>query len=122
MVTPICRFPIHITVSIIIYAKLNTFVIFLDDLSTGQKTEQSPNYKCIPSSKCAANNAVDKIFSTCMRTDTVGANSQNKAVWWFVDLGNTYSIYSVRILFKDYGHPYGAVIYTILIFLMLRFI
>ncbi|XP_078329598.1 uncharacterized protein LOC111116561 [Crassostrea virginica] len=39
---------------------------------------------------------------TCMRTDTIGGNSPYLAVWWKVDLGGVYNIYSVNILFKNY--------------------
>ncbi|XP_056003695.1 uncharacterized protein LOC130049752 [Ostrea edulis] len=79
-----------------------------DDLSKGQYTEQSKTRPCVPTSDCAANNAVDRNVGSCVRTEAFGINSQDKTMWWFVNLGNIYSIYSVRILFKDYGPEYEA--------------
>ena len=49
-----------------------------------------------------AENAVDRNTETCMRTDLMGPQSPNKTVWWRVDLGGVYNIYSVNILFKNY--------------------
>ena len=55
--------------------------------------------------KYLAGNAVDRNISTCMRTEAIGGNSPYKTVWWKVDLGGVYNIYSVNILFKNYdGH------------------
>ena len=34
--------------------------------------------------------------------DVIGRNSPNKTVWWMVDLGEVYNIYSVNIMFKNY--------------------
>ena len=48
-----------------------------------------------------AGNAVDRDITTCMRTDPIGTSSA-KTMWWMVDLGRVYSIYSVDILFKNY--------------------
>ena len=39
-----------------------------------------------------------------MRTKEIGVTSQDKEVWWKVDLGAMYNIYSVNILFKDYDN------------------
>lgn len=50
-----------------------------------------------------ASNAVDRNIATCMRTDPIGINSPDKKVWWQVDLGGVYTIYSVNILFKSYA-------------------
>ncbi|XP_056002467.1 multiple epidermal growth factor-like domains protein 10 isoform X2 [Ostrea edulis] len=77
-----------------------------DDLSKGQNANQFPIWSCKPSSICAANNAVDRIYSTCIGTDKIGPTSPEKTTWWFVNLGDVYSIYSVRILFKDHGPTY----------------
>lgn len=92
------------------------YLLFLDDLSKGQYTEQSKTRPCVPTSDCAANNAVDRNVGSCVRTEAFGINSQDKTMWWFVNLGNIYSIYSVRILFKDYGPEYGTVIHSIVSF------
>ena len=48
-----------------------------------------------------ASNAVDRDITTCMRTDPIGDNSY-KTVWWKMDLGGVYNIYSVNILFRSY--------------------
>ena len=38
-----------------------------------------------------------------MRTaEMIGKTQQEKTVWWRVDLGGVYNIYSVNILFKNY--------------------
>nr|XP_022306121.1 multiple epidermal growth factor-like domains protein 6 [Crassostrea virginica] len=37
-----------------------------------------------------------------MRTDAIGVNSHDQTVWWNVDLGRVYNIYSVNIVFKNY--------------------
>ena len=50
-----------------------------------------------------AANAVDRDITTCMRTKPIGLNAQEKTVWWKVDLGGVYNIYSVNILFKNYN-------------------
>ena len=49
-----------------------------------------------------AGNAVDRNITTCMRTDAIGVNSPDQTVWWKVDLGGVYNIYSVNIVFKNY--------------------
>lgn len=38
-----------------------------------------------------------------MRTNKIGPIFPDKTVWWKVDLGGVYNIYSVTILFKDYN-------------------
>lgn len=67
-----------------------------DDLSYNKVADQS-NFV-----QYGAGNAVDGNTATCMRSDVIGRNSQKKTVWWKVDLGKSYSIYSVNIIFKDY--------------------
>ena len=54
--------------------------------------------------KYAASNAVDRDITTCMRTKEIGQVEQipDQTVWWRVDLGGVYNIYSVNILFKNY--------------------
>lgn len=49
-----------------------------------------------------AGNALDRNSLTCMRTVDIGTRSPHKTMWWKVDLGGVYSIYSVNILFKNY--------------------
>lgn len=39
-----------------------------------------------------------------MRTNNVGPNSPDKTVWWKVDLGEMFGIYSVTILFRTYRY------------------
>ena len=55
--------------------------------------------------KNVAGNAVDRDITTCMRAAVIGSSSSYvyNTVWWRVDLGGVYSIYSVKILFKNYG-------------------
>ena len=57
-----------------------------------------------PTDAFRAGNAVDRDITTCMRTGDIGTNSQYKTVWWKVDLGGVYNIYSINILFKNYDN------------------
>ena len=70
-----------------------------DDLSHKKDASQSHTF---PGPGYGAGNAVDRNTATCMRTESVGPNNIYKAVWWKVDLGGVYNIYSVNILFKNY--------------------
>lgn len=60
-----------------------------------------------------AYNAVDRNFTTCMRTQAIGFASPYRTTWWKVDLGGVYNIYSVNIFFKNYG-VYGIFIPVVL--------
>lgn len=82
--------------------------MILDDLSNNKVATQSPMY---PGHGYDASNAVDRNSATCMRTDEIGRNSQHKTMWWNVDLGRVYSIYSIDILFENYD---GYGIYFVL--------
>nr|XP_022312538.1 multiple epidermal growth factor-like domains protein 10 isoform X2 [Crassostrea virginica] len=70
-----------------------------DDLSHNKDASQSHTVK---GTGFGAENAVDGNTATCMRTEPIGPNSPDKTVWWKVDLGGVYNIYSVNILFKNY--------------------
>ncbi|XP_062600594.1 multiple epidermal growth factor-like domains protein 10 [Saccostrea cucullata] len=41
-----------------------------------------------------------------MRSESIGLQSTYKTVWWYVNLGDVYSVYSIRILFKTYQKQY----------------
>lgn len=71
-----------------------------NDLSYDKIATQSRTYA--GSSNYAARFAVDRITLTCMRAQEIGLSSPEKTVWWKVDLGGVYSIYSIAILFKNY--------------------
>nr|XP_022311199.1 uncharacterized protein LOC111116496 [Crassostrea virginica] len=71
-----------------------------DDLSHNKDASQSHTFL---GPEYGAANAVDGNTATCMRTKDIGPNSQDKTVWWKVDLGGVYNIYSVNILFKNYN-------------------
>ena len=73
---------------------------FKDDMSYKKNASQSPTY---PGTMYGAENAVDRNITTCMRTNEIGQNSPYKTVWWRVDLGGVFNIYSVNILFKNYN-------------------
>nr|XP_022311645.1 multiple epidermal growth factor-like domains protein 10 isoform X2 [Crassostrea virginica] len=75
-----------------------------DDLSKDEVATQSTTFPPPPNDadKNIAGNAVDRDITTCMRTEHIGPNSLDKTVWWKVDLGGVYGIYSVNILFKNY--------------------
>lgn len=50
--------------------------------------------------ECVAGNAVDGNNKTCMRTEDIGINAKIHKTLWYVDLGNIYSLYSIRIEFQ----------------------
>ena len=81
-------------------------ILFKDDLSYKKDASQSHTFK---GTGYGAQNAVDGDKATCMRTKDIGPNSQDKTVWWRVDLGGVYNIYSVNILFKNYDE-YGSAV------------
>nr|XP_022307525.1 uncharacterized protein LOC111113523 [Crassostrea virginica] len=70
-----------------------------NDLSYNKNASQSHTFS---GSGYGAGNVVDGNTATCMRTKEIGINSPDKTVWWRVDLGGVYNIYSVNILFKNY--------------------
>lgn len=49
-----------------------------------------------------ASYATDRNTSTCMRTLEIGHNSPYITVWWKVDLGEVYNIYSIDIVYRNY--------------------
>lgn len=48
-----------------------------------------------------------------MRTNPIGLHDPDKTVWWKLDLGGVYSIYSIHIMFKNYP-GYGTISYLYL--------
>lgn len=74
-------------------------LLFEDNLSYNKLATQSLSY---PDSSSGARNAVDKNTATCTRQKDIGFSSLYKTVWWKVDLGGVYNIYSISILFKTY--------------------
>ncbi|XP_078329579.1 receptor-type tyrosine-protein phosphatase epsilon-like [Crassostrea virginica] len=75
-----------------------------DDLSKDKVATQSTTFPPPPhdANKNIAGNAVDRDITTCMSTELIGPNSPDQTVWWKVDLGGVYNIYSVNIMFKNY--------------------
>lgn len=71
----------------------------VDDLSDKKNASQSHTQ---PGESFHAKYAVDRNSTTCMRTIDIGGHSEYKTVWWKVDLGHNYNIYSIAILFKTY--------------------
>ena len=80
--------------------KLTCYIV-IDDLSDQKNATQSTTFPWIYD-LYKAGNAVDRDITTCMRTEVIGPSSTYKTVWWKVDLGGVYNIYSVNILFKNY--------------------
>nr|XP_022312137.1 neurogenic locus notch homolog protein 1-like isoform X2 [Crassostrea virginica] len=80
--------------------KVCVLAVAYDDLSAKKLATQSTIFADTQSYK--AENAVDRDITTCMRTEAIGPNSPYKTVWWKVDLGGVYNIYSVNIVFKNY--------------------
>ena len=77
--------------------------VIIDDLSIRKNAIQSTTEHGRNNAYQAAN-AVDGNITTCMRTQPIGAgtNVPDKTMWWKVDLGGIYNIYSVNILFRKY--------------------
>lgn len=80
-------------------------ILWIDDISYNKIATQSHTNNNNDASK-----AVDGNTATCMQTKAIGSNSPEKTVWWKVDLGGIYSIYSISILFKNYD-GYGLYFY-----------
>lgn len=87
--------------------KHSVFVcIYAVILSYNKSATQSTTYQP-DSSAFVAGNAVDGSMRTCMRTKVIGTTSPDKTVWWKVDLGAVYNIYSVDImLYHNYRVEY----------------
>ena len=82
----------------------------VDNLSVNKGATQSTTFtNNITDDRYKAGNAVDGNIMTCTRTEQIGPTSPDQTVWWMVDLGEVYNIYSVNILFKNYD-GYGTVI------------
>ena len=82
---------------------LTDFFAVIDDLSKQKYATQSTTATGIYD-LYKAGNAVDRDINTCMRSEVIGQSEQikDKTVWWKVDLGGVYNIYSVNILFRKY--------------------
>ena len=78
---------------------MTVYCPFKDDLSHNKDASQSHTFT---GTAYGAGNAVDGNTATCTRTEPIGRNSPYKTMWWRVDLGGVYNIYSVNILFKNY--------------------
>lgn len=79
----------------------NTSALFTENLSADKSTAQYRNIDTC--NTCDAGRAVDGDMNTCMRTEDIGRTSvYDKITWWYVDLGDVYNVYNIRILFRDY--------------------
>lgn len=82
---------------------MHPYFFLTDDLLFQAVASQSPIFPAASAHYLYnASNAIDRNTSTCMRTDEIGTNSPQKNMWWKVDLGTAYGIYSIDILFKNY--------------------
>lgn len=79
---------------------MSLYIFNVDDLSYKKIASQLHTF---PNTTYDAENAVDRDISTCMKTREIGLNSSYKTVWWKVDFGGVYNIYSINILFKNYN-------------------
>lgn len=70
-----------------------------DDISLNKFATQSHTWV---GTGYEAAKAVDGNPATCMRTMVIGLNSNEKTLWWKVDLGGVYNIYRVNIQYKNY--------------------
>lgn len=80
------------------------FYLSTDDLSFQKVASQSTWYEPDHNARFA----VDRNPTTWAKTYDIGRNSISKTVWWKVDLGGVYNIYSITILFRHYD-GYGIV-------------
>lgn len=48
-------------------------------------------------------NVFDRNILMCMRIKEIGCYCFEKMVWWKVDFGYIYNIYSIDIIFKNYN-------------------
>ena len=90
----------------------NIACTYTDDLSKDKVATQSTTYPHSHNNPntYVAGNAVDRDITTCMRTYGIGTTSVEKTLWWRVDLGGVYNIYSVDLLFKNYD-GYGIILH-----------
>lgn len=88
---------IHFKIRFIFYRY--NFINFTDNLSYKKLATQSLTY---PGHNTGASNAVDENTATCTKQFDIGLNVRHNTVWWKVDLGDVYPIYSISILFKTY--------------------
>lgn len=51
---------------------------------------------------CVASTVVDKNIQTCARMEDIGTTTNDRSTWWYVNLGGIYSVYNIRIQYKDY--------------------
>ncbi|XP_061185212.1 protein jagged-1b-like [Saccostrea echinata] len=74
------------------------------DISRNKRTNQSATRACITDA-CKnfylSSNAVDRNETTCSGIKVIGEGTSLKEVWWNVDLGDFYSIYSISVHFKE---------------------
>lgn len=89
--------------------------MFTDDISHNKIATQSHT-----NDDNDASRAVDGNTGTCMQSKPIGRSSPDTTVWWKVDLGEDYNIYSINIQFRNYD-GYGLCFYNIYI-LFLRFV
>lgn len=84
-----------------------------EDISFNKLATQSHNP--VGGTGYDASNAVDRNTTTCMRTMIIGIGRDvpDRTVWWKVDLGRVYNIYSIIIMFKNYDN-YGVYFYMLL--------
>lgn len=92
---------IYFSALLFITSLANLISFWKDDLSYHKTATQSKTYLA-GDMVYGAGNAVDRNSLTCMRTREIGTRSPDKTMWWKVDLGGRYNIYSINIIFKNY--------------------
>uniref|UniRef100_A0A8W8NWQ2 EGF-like domain-containing protein n=1 Tax=Magallana gigas TaxID=29159 RepID=A0A8W8NWQ2_MAGGI len=92
----------HFKIRFIFYGY--NFINFTDILSYNKLATQSITYI---SQSSGASYAVDGNTATCTKQFAIGISAPYKTVWWRVDLGDVYNIYSISIFFKTYD-GYGC--------------
>lgn len=82
-------------------------LLYKEHLSKDRTAAQSRTWACRYCTTYLPNNAVDGNISTCMRASFFGPTSQYQTAWWYVDLWDIKSVYSIMIQFKDYDQQFG---------------
>lgn len=98
------KLKVNITVMLLdfyVFQSMFELLISSDNLSYNKVASQAHSYAVL--TYYIASNAADGNTHTCIRTESIGYTDLEETVWWKVDLGREYSIYSISILFKSYS-------------------
>ncbi|XP_056017442.1 receptor-type tyrosine-protein phosphatase U-like [Ostrea edulis] len=91
----------------LLISEIDNFISYTEILSQNKETDQAKEVPgCLTCQQCQSSRAVDGDINTCTRTAPFGVSNPYKWTWWYVDLKKVFSIFSIRIQFRDYGLQY----------------